>query len=390
MPDLSPNPAPSPEPGPATGRLTRHKHPEAGGKGPVSVAGFGQGFMSGLHYPIGLSRQLRRGQVLRIELMGHAIALARGQNGTAFALQDSCPHRAALLSQGRVVAESDGSYSLQCPYHGWRFGPKGQCRFIPALAHQGGDDVNRPQTHHYDILERDSILWLAMADMPVSQQAIAAPPHLPALCVRRPKVVASRVFDAHIDHVCAGLVDPAHTPFVHKQWFWRAPDRLLVKTKHFVPGELGFTMVAHRPSANSWIYSLLGGKPQTTIRYSLPGIRYEHIEAGRLEFLAGSFLYPISATQTRFTQILWWRGLVLDLLTPFFIEATRIFLDQDAKILQAQSMGLATHPHRLLTMGDPDMPAKWLWDLKREWIASRAENRSFCNPVHETHLSWTT
>lgn len=380
----------SPDPSP----FLRQRQPDPPGEAPNDLpneaARFGQGFLSGLHYPIAMSRDLRRGQILRIELMGHAIALARGQNGTAFALQDSCPHRAALLSQGRIIGERDGSYSLQCPYHGWRFGPSGQCRFIPALAHKGEDDAKRPKTRHYDIVECDSILWLAMADPQASQQPVAAPPHLPALCARRPKVIVSRVFDAHIDHVCAGLVDPAHTPFVHNQWFWRAPNRLLAKTKHFVPSELGFTMVPHRPSANSWIYSLLGGKPQTTIRYSLPGIRYEHIEAGRLEFIAGSFLRPISETQTRFTQILWWRGLALDLLTPFFIEATRVFLEQDAKILRAQSLGLATHPHRLLTMGDPDMPAKWLWDLKREWIASRAENRSFRNPIHETDLSWTT
>lgn len=41
---------------------------------------------------------------------------------------DSCPHRGARLSHGEIV---DGC--LRCPYHGWRFGPTGECVAIPAI-----------------------------------------------------------------------------------------------------------------------------------------------------------------------------------------------------------------------------------------------------------------
>lgn len=40
---------------------------------------------------------------------------------------DRCPHRFAPLSQGRIH-ETGG---LQCSYHGWVFGPQGDCTLIP-------------------------------------------------------------------------------------------------------------------------------------------------------------------------------------------------------------------------------------------------------------------
>ena len=40
---------------------------------------------------------------------------------------DTCPHRLAPLSEGRI----DGKGRLQCVYHGWCFDGAGACKFIP-------------------------------------------------------------------------------------------------------------------------------------------------------------------------------------------------------------------------------------------------------------------
>jgi phenylpropionate dioxygenase-like ring-hydroxylating dioxygenase large terminal subunit len=40
---------------------------------------------------------------------------------------DSCPHRLAPLSEGRI----DDKGRLQCVYHGWCFDGRGSCKFIP-------------------------------------------------------------------------------------------------------------------------------------------------------------------------------------------------------------------------------------------------------------------
>lgn len=41
--------------------------------------------------------------------------------------EDSCPHRLAPLSEGRI----DQWGRLQCVYHGWCFGGSGDCKLIP-------------------------------------------------------------------------------------------------------------------------------------------------------------------------------------------------------------------------------------------------------------------
>ena len=64
-----------------------------------------------------------------------------------------------------------------------------------------------------------------------------------------------------------GLMDPAHGPYVHQQWWWRSAKRQLDKAKLFEPRELGFSMARHAPSKNSRAYRLLGGQPETEITF---------------------------------------------------------------------------------------------------------------------------
>lgn len=46
---------------------------------------------------------------------------------------DTCPHRLAPLSEGRI----DQWGRLQCVYHGWCFGGSGDCKFIPQAPPDG-------------------------------------------------------------------------------------------------------------------------------------------------------------------------------------------------------------------------------------------------------------
>jgi phenylpropionate dioxygenase-like ring-hydroxylating dioxygenase large terminal subunit len=46
---------------------------------------------------------------------------------------DSCPHRLAPLSEGRI----DQWGRLQCVYHGWCFNGSGNCKFIPQAPPDG-------------------------------------------------------------------------------------------------------------------------------------------------------------------------------------------------------------------------------------------------------------
>jgi nitrite reductase/ring-hydroxylating ferredoxin subunit len=59
------------------------------------------------------------------------------------AFADACPHKLALLSEGRIVPATG---ELECPYHGWRWDGSGQCTAIPqAPAESAATAIGSPR-----------------------------------------------------------------------------------------------------------------------------------------------------------------------------------------------------------------------------------------------------
>ncbi len=184
-----------------------------------------------------------------------------------------------------------------------------------------------------------------------------------------------------------GLMDPAHGPFVHASWWWRPSTSAYEKAKDFVPSELGFTMCRHQPSSNSRAYRILGGTPETEISFRLPGVRVEHIQAGRHQVVNLTALTPIGPRATEVNQLVYWTSPWLTPFTPLLKSFARRFLGQDRDVVTKQQIGLAHNPPMRL-IDDADTPAKWYLRLKREYARARAEGRAFRNPVPETTLRW--
>ena len=82
----------------------------------------------GLHFARTLSRAGAKVALAarRTDRLEANVAAIRDAGGEAVALADRCPHRFAPLSRGRVVDDT-----LECPYHGLRFGAHGHCVFNP-------------------------------------------------------------------------------------------------------------------------------------------------------------------------------------------------------------------------------------------------------------------
>ena len=95
-------------------------------------ARFGEGFLRDIWYFAALSGDLKHGKLQRHEILGEPVLLGRNHAGQVYALRDICPHRAAPLSAGRLHAEADGSETVECPYHGWRYRTAdGVCAAVP-------------------------------------------------------------------------------------------------------------------------------------------------------------------------------------------------------------------------------------------------------------------
>jgi len=383
---MSAEPSPSPI-SPASPEA--RTQPEA--KAPPSA--FGKGFVRDAWYFVALSRDVKSAPLKRYELMGEPVLIGRTKAGQVYAMRDICPHRAAPLSAGRLVERPGEGETVECPYHGWRFRTDGVCAAIPSLVEDQAYEANRIRVKPYPVAESQGMVFVWMRADPRSEdEPDHAPPVFPGVVGGEAKLIESMDFDSHIDHAVVGLMDPAHGPYVHQQWWWRSTGSMHEKAKAFEPRPEGFAMVRHAPSSNSRAYKILGGAPATEITFRLPGYRWEHIlvgegKVGAKQVLALTCLTPLTETKTRITQIFWSDHWIFNVAKPFLRMGVVAFLKQDGGMVNLQNEGLRYDP-ALIWIDDADKQAKWYQQLKREWIKSRAEGRPFVNPVKPATLRW--
>ena len=322
---------------------------------------------------------LAAGKMLAKTICGEPILFARTPEGRAYALRDICPHRGIPLSDGRMVGGE-----VECCYHGWKFNGAGNCTCIPSLTKEQEFDLGKVKVKAYPVTERMGGLWIWMGEGEADESLL---PVLPTGAGFLPKMVEVVDFPCFIDHAVIGLMDPAHGPYVHSSWWWRTAKTAHEKKKAFGPGPNGFVMLKHRPSSNSRAYKILGGVPETEIRFQLPGIRIEHITVGKHQVVNFTAVTPLDSKKTEITQFIYWTPLWLTLLRPILRPYVRAFIGQDKKVVVQQQRGLDYNPP-LMLIKDADTMARWYYQMKNEYRRSREEKREFENPVRETVLKW--
>ena len=196
------------------------------------------------------------------------------------------------------------------------------------------------------------------------------------------------VIPAHQDDAVYGLLDPAHTPFVHRSPIWRGSGILKHKRKNFEPSDFGFTMMPHAP-VNSDIYKLIGGAISVRIAFRLPGLRAEYIQNARHTVLGLSALTPIDDNATILRQIFYWDTPVLAALKPIAGPFARGFLRQDVDIMALRAQNLDFGGKGML-VGDSDRQFLWYLQLKKAWRAALEGGEAFKNPLEPATLQWRT
>ena len=339
-------------------------------------------FVKDIWYFAGLLSDIQDGGTRAFSLAGEPIVLAR-ESDNIFALRDICPHRAVPLSAGCVK-----SGTVECPYHGWRFGLEdGLCKEIPALPQDSDMEVERIGVRTYPIRQAGPLIWIYLRSDP---KDISSPPiEPPEFDLPRARATLNDEVElaCHIDHAVIGLMDPAHGPYVHRQWWWRSEKSIHEKAKAFEPRDLGFAMVAHTPSSNSFAYKLLGGKPVTEITFQLPSIRTEEFTIGKRKVLSFTALTPLDENKTAIRQLFFTDHPTFRILSPFLGGFARAFLRQDSDMVDLQQKGLKHEP-RLMLVEDADTQAKWYYALKKAWAKSNSTGETFTNPVKARILRW--
>lgn len=106
-------------------------------------------------HPVGLSGDAT-GTPRQVRVLGEDLILFRTGEGQAGLLHPRCAHRGTSLYYGKV--EQDG---IRCCYHGWKFGPTGQCLEQPCEP-DGGSRVGRMLQPAYPVAERYGLVWAYM------------------------------------------------------------------------------------------------------------------------------------------------------------------------------------------------------------------------------------
>lgn len=355
----------------------------------------GGAFVRDIWYVAMTGDELKGKKLYKKKFLGEPVVMGRRSDGTPFALRDICPHRAVPLSAGERMQEADGTDTIECPYHGWRFGmADGVCKHIPSLVEGQSFDTTKIKTRAYPVREQDGLIWIYMASQPDGEPD-GPPPRFKNMVMSKSqsegqvKFMQYAELACHMDHAVIGLIDPAHTPFVHKSPLWRSSKTLKEKEKHYAPSEMGFTMLSHEP-VNSPLYTwLLGPGVKVEIQFLLPGLRAESITTDRHSFLGLAAITPVDDTLCEIREIMYWNAPALELVKLFARPFTYTFLQQDARIMKLQGEGLSYDP-ALMQIPDADTLMVWYRRLKREWASSREDQRAFNNPVKPAVLRYRT
>jgi phenylpropionate dioxygenase-like ring-hydroxylating dioxygenase large terminal subunit len=348
-----------------------------------------EGWLTDSWYFVSTSKDLKKGEQRRIILMNQPVMIGRTNKGEAFALRDICPHRLVPLSAGRQL-DTNGEPTVECPYHGWRFGTDGVCKHMPSLLDDDPYDPSKVKVRAYPVHEAHGMVFVYVADNPRSEALPVVPPPDFGALPDKPKFVVSEVFNAHMDDAVVGLMDPAHVGFVHNQWWWRPPSSgLKRKEKKFEPRTRGWAIARHQPSSNSGMYKVLfGGKVTTEILFQIPGYRWEVVENEKARLLTLTCLTPQEEKKTMITQITYWfNAPLLNFIAPIAKPAARVFLNQDGHMVNLQNEGMK-YQKAMMWIDDIDVQAKWYQTLKRAWVKSREAGETFENPIEERTLRW--
>jgi len=166
-------------------------------------------FLLNTWYAVAWKEQLANRPLGRTVASQHLL-LYRRKDGSPAALADTCPHRFAPLSAGRL--END---IIECPYHGLKFDSAGRCVFNPH-----GAITPRMAIRSYPVIERHGIIWAWMGDTELADETCV--PDLGFMdesstfkTVHNYFGVVSYRFDILIDN----LLDLSHEDFLHRGSF---------------------------------------------------------------------------------------------------------------------------------------------------------------------------
>lgn len=193
-------------------------------------------FLLNTWYAVAWAEQLSN-HLLARTVASQPLLLFRRRDRSPAALADTCPHRFAPLSAGKL--END---IIECAYHGLKFDAAGVC-----VSNPHGAIAPRMRTRSYPVIERHGIIWAWMGDAELADDKWI--PDLGFMdessttkTVHNYFGVVSYRFDILIDN----LLDLSHEDYLHRGSFSGGAG----ERAELTVGEEGHMVVIERVTRN--------------------------------------------------------------------------------------------------------------------------------------------
>lgn len=289
-------------------------------------------------YPVCRAAELRGGKPLATTLLGHPLAIYRGEDGRPGALLDRCPHRNVPLTTGRVAGDT-----LECGYHGWRFDREGACRRVPGLC--GEADTRGRRVAAHAAREQDGYIWVYATPDTTPTTDPYRFPHLGEAGWHSVHDVVEA--EATLHAVAENALDVPHTAFLHGGLFRsdkaeRQTIEVVVRRWHDRV-EAQYIGESRPEGIVGRVLAPGGGEVEHHDRFLLPGItEVEYRLSDRSHIIVSSVLTPLADFHTRLWTVVSFKlplpgWLVALLVRPI---ARRIF-GQDKTMLALQTRNIA-------------------------------------------------
>jgi phenylpropionate dioxygenase-like ring-hydroxylating dioxygenase large terminal subunit len=198
--------------------------------------------------PVANSASLAPEGVTGYTLLGTELVIARFANGKVLAADVACPHKGARLSQG-CFREGE----LMCPYHGWRFGQKGDCSSIPSLLEPNPDKQALAHLRTYATQERYGMVWVKLDNQPLANGQMSELPEVPEF--ENPQwsyhMGPPMAFGAGWRREVENYLDMTHFAFAHSSTLGVSADPRIRDMTITIEDDGGYRMDAPFPALNT-------------------------------------------------------------------------------------------------------------------------------------------
>jgi 5,5'-dehydrodivanillate O-demethylase len=169
-------------------------------------------FMRRFWQPVGVSAQLPPGRAVPIRVMSEDFTLYRGQGGDPHVVAFRCAHRGTQLSTGEVEGDA-----IRCFYHGWKYGPDGQCTEQPA---EPEPFCRRIKIASYPVYE-----YLGLIFAYLGEGEPPPPPHYPEFESGVVTTASVGALPYNYLNNLENSIDTVHVGFVHRKSIFYADQR---------------------------------------------------------------------------------------------------------------------------------------------------------------------